>query len=523
MKLIPEEPVGRWLRRPLKIVAALLTFPALVFALLVDLVYLGDQWTVQPGLERKRWLADYQKIKKTLEQSYPNLDWTLEKGEPNLPLLDRVARAAIEKAATRAEADEAMQRFVDTFKDGHLDLRPPRVPRWETFKLTLNVDALSRHTPPREACAVLGYDGGRAYTLPFDFTGPGVAPFHRLSDANAFAAGILDLDRPSRRVGIVRIASFDTDDYQRTCRDEWSRLRLSLETTCERECVGQFRTAVRNRLLLQLESRIRQFRRAGVDLVALDLTDNPGGHGWYKPIGEILAGRVLPVPPAAFPRDRDTVAELDDYLARLDRSLALCPLDPARRREVEQSYRRYDAARTEALAPCDRSGIWTTDDAHDACSQLTSALPDDRQTLASLSLRSSLDHRFRDDLLEPAVYRAPRVSWGGPLAVLVDRDTASAAEILAGILQDWAGATVIGEHSYSCGGGWHRGDRPFGLVYSDLELHVPDEVKYRRDGSNYRAGIEPDLLTGWGPDQSEAERARWLIEALREVLAMGSH
>ncbi len=331
------------------------------------------------------------------------------------------------------------------------------------------------------------------------------APFRRLSDANAFAAGILDLG--GRRVGIVRIASFDDDDYQRTCRDEWSRLRLTLETTCERECRDRFRLAVRDRLLLEFESRIRQFRRAGVDLVVLDLTRNPGGYGWYEPIGTILAGRELPVPPSAFARDHATVAELDDYLARLDRSLALCPLDRARRRAVERSYRRYDAARAEALASCDRAGVWTEPPLPPAggegrvrgCSQLTSPIPDDRHTLASLSLRSSLDHRFRDDLLEPAVYRAPRVSWGGPLAVLVDRDTASAAEILAGTLQDWAGAAVIGEHTSGCGGGWHRGDRPAWLMYSDLELHVPDEVEYRRDGSNYRAGIEPDILTGWGP------------------------
>jgi hypothetical protein len=259
MELMPED--GRWLRRPIKIVAAAVGVTALALALLADLVYLGDQWHEEPRLERMRWFADYQRIKETLERSYPNLDWTLESGKPNLALLDRVASKAIAKATTRAEAEDAMRRFVNTIGDGHLTLRPPRVPRWETFKLTLNVDVLSSHTPSREACAVLGFDGGRAYTLPFDFTG--FAPFRRFADANAFAAGILDLDgRPGgrrRRVGIVRIASFDEEDYQRTCRDEWSRFRLDLETSCERECRGKFRAAVRDRLLLEFEIRMRQF------------------------------------------------------------------------------------------------------------------------------------------------------------------------------------------------------------------------------------------------------------------------
>src|SRR5262249_45762679 len=152
------------------------------FALLVDIVYLSEEWE-SVSSERPRWFADYARIKKILEQSYPNLEWTLAQGNVDLPLLDRVATAAIAKASSRAEAELAMQKFVDAFGDGHLQLRPPRIPRWETVKLTLGVDVLSRHTPPREACAVLGFDGWRAYSIPFDFVG--LAPFHRLSDASA--------------------------------------------------------------------------------------------------------------------------------------------------------------------------------------------------------------------------------------------------------------------------------------------------------------------------------------------------
>ena len=90
--------------------------------------------------------------------------------------------------------------------------------------------------------------------------------------------------------------------------------------------------------------------------------------------------------------------------------------------------------------------------------------------------------------------------------------------MLAGTLQDYGGAIVIGEHSASAGAGWHRGDWPTTFRKSALELHVPDSVEYRRDGSSYRAGIEPDILTGWGPDEDAAEKGKWLVGALRQAL-----
>lgn len=510
MKLMPEG--GRRLRHLLKFSLTSIGVAVLASALLLDLVALSVLWKDAAAEERANWLAEYRQIRSAIEETYPNLEWTLEKAELDLVALDRDTTERIEDATSRHQAERAMRGFVDAFGDGHLSLHRPKRPDWEVEKL--KVDVLSRNTPPGNACATLGYDGSRAYALPFDFAG--LAPFKRFADANAFFAGVLTID--SHRVGVVRVASFDDTDYVRSCRDEWSRLRLTLDTTCERECRANLKMTVRNRLILQFESRIRQFKAAGVELVVVDLTENYGGHAWYEPLGSVLTGKDLPRPPTSLVRGSKTVAELDEYMARLDRSIALCPPPPARRRLLERNYRQLDAARTEALAPCNRGGIWSEDGAMPVCSQLTSPLPYDSDALAGLDVRPESDRRFVDTFLEPVRYRLPRVAWRGRLAVRVDRNSWSAAELLAGILQDYGGAIVIGEHSGSAGGRWHRGHSPYTFKHSRLELHVPDEVEYRRDGSNYRDGIEPDLLTGWGPDQDASEKARWLIEALRQVL-----
>ena len=286
MKLMPQR--GRRLRRLLKFFFTAIGVAVTGGVLLLDLAVLSVCWTSVAAEERASWLVEYRQIRRAIEETYPNLEWTLAKGELNLAALDRDTTARIESATTRSEAERAMRSFVDAFGDGHLSLQPRRTPDWEVEKR--KVYALSRSTSPETACATLGYDGWRAYSLPFDFSN--LAPFKRFTDANAFDAGVLTLD--GRRVGIVRVASFDDDSYRRTCRDEWSKLRLTLDTTCERECRSRVKKAVRNRLILHFESRIRQLHAAGVELVVLDLTENPGGYGWYEPLGTILTGRICP-------------------------------------------------------------------------------------------------------------------------------------------------------------------------------------------------------------------------------------
>jgi carboxyl-terminal processing protease len=89
------------------------------------------------------------------------------------------------------------------------------------------------------------------------------------------------------------------------------------------------------------------------------------------------------------------------------------------------------------------------------------------------------------------VYRAnSRAVWKMPLHVLIDHDSASASEILAGALKDHRRAVVVGERSYGKGSVqsiFSLRSAPAGLKLTTAKFYSPRNRPYSEQG------VEPDL------------------------------
>jgi carboxyl-terminal processing protease len=100
---------------------------------------------------------------------------------------------------------------------------------------------------------------------------------------------------------------------------------------------------------------------------------------------------------------------------------------------------------------------------------------------------------------------------GVPLVVLVDRDTASAAEIAAGALRERAGAVLVGERTYGKGLAQAlRRDDALGVGWqvTNSAWRLPSGVALQEPGGE-RTGLAPDVDVPLSPGE------RMLVTELR--------
>lgn len=90
--------------------------------------------------------------------------------------------------------------------------------------------------------------------------------------------------------------------------------------------------------------------------------------------------------------------------------------------------------------------------------------------------------------------RNPAVSYAGPLVVLVNRLSASASEILAGALQDYGRAIIVGD-SKTHGKGTVQAIRPLGFDDRLGSIKTTSSIFYRITGNSTQLkGVIPDIV-----------------------------
>jgi hypothetical protein len=84
-------------------------------------------------------------------------------------------------------------------------------------------------------------------------------------------------------------------------------------------------------------------------------------------------------------------------------------------------------------------------------------------------------------------------AWSGPVLILSDRGTASAAEEFIVWLHGSKAATLIGERTMGAGCGYVDGGNPSYLKAVPLALRMPNCARFLLDGTNEIEGSKPDV------------------------------
>lgn len=120
---------------------------------------------------------------------------------------------------------------------------------------------------------------------------------------------------------------------------------------------------------------------------------------------------------------------------------------------------------------------------------------------------------FEPDSGERATLRG-NGTWRGPLLVLADRGTGSAAEDFVAWLQQNKVATVLGDRTAGAGCGYVNGGNPTRLSVVPVDVWMPNCARLLDDGTNEVEGIAPDVPLPMGESADPAVQARRLMAFL---------
>jgi len=459
------------------------------------------------------WLQDYANLKQSMEMRYSNLAWFASpEGGVDLPALDRRTLAALKSAASTEDARSALLDFVRSFHDGHFSQLSALAPPLAAKSARPDNPVYSRQDAAG-GCAALGYalEGTTAFSVPFE----SLAGFHLLSDGltQPFRAGILKYGDNPARLAIVRIHEFE-NTHPALCVEAWGQ--DDVWDPQGKFVRGALRRAVEQRWYEALAGLLRKFKADGVAAVLVDIGNNSGGDDSGDIAARLFTANRLHSSPLWMSQNETVSAPyFDEQLTALRRAVEI---DPAAKEIVEQSLSTF-AAQKEKLAQtvCPMDWVWRERRPWNAqpCRRLTVA-GSAGGPLADLAPGAVADPRVARTLHWPTLIAPLWGAWTGPVYVLTDQRTYSAAEMFAAVLQNNRAAKIVGEKTGGDGCGFMNNPEPLVLPNSRLRFRIPNCVRIKADGTDEVAGVIPDIPVL--PAEGENARPR-AVRLLSELYA----
>ncbi len=480
-----------------------------IFSLLAAVLVVGLCAASTPAginakpFDSKPWLADLDQVRETFLTKYANLEWAVFQREADLPALFADTESRVKKATNEWEARSAFERFARKLGDGHVVFDWPRS----------SSHATEPPGTPQEQCVALGYDA-RMRAAPLAANAAGYHPLSTLQ-SDEFPAGVIPLN--SQLIGVLQIGVFTPQGFPALCRSALRELAIAADKPCDDACSDRVQDWASAQLTRDLAAQLRALKEAGATVLVVDVAGNGGGTEWAEAAARMVTGTRLRSEEMEFVRgehwaksfadDEASLRHFADQASGPDRALLLNLAD-----EIE-------ARRKVALTRCDAAPLWQG--AHPACSWLGRGFYGSGflATADPLQLRGK---PWAALLFTPMEFPYEEGVWTGPLIVLVDRNTGSAASEFAAVLQDNRAAIIMGEPA-GAGCGHTNGGTPTVLANSKATLELPDCARLRADGSNEVMGILPDISVAFsGVDGAHLRGARFMAKLPEAVeLAAG--
>jgi hypothetical protein len=466
-------------------------------SLIISCLLLSAAASASDSFDLKPWLEDLDQAQEAFGTKYANLEWAVVEREIDLSALFADARAQLQSAASDVDARAAFDRLARRLGDGHVLFR------WSK-------DQHPAPTPNAN-CTALGYNtrslGGPAAALV-----PGYSPLP-VAPAAEFPAGTIELT--DRKVGVIKIGTFTPQGLPQLCADALTALKLSPEMLCDKACSNQIDTLVGDRMTRDLEAQIRIIKTTGADVLLIDIANNGGGTQWAEAAARMVTSVRLKSARVGFVRGPHWGKYFADTEADL-RAAAKGAVGNDRKMLIGLAAQAHTYGQ-EAAMPCDSEPLWYGK--IPSCNWLVPGFYSSG-VIDSADPNAIRNKPWATHIFAPIRYPYNEGVWRGPLIVLVNGGTGSAAEEFAAILQDNHAAVVMGAPTVGAGCGHTNGGTPTTLKNSGGVLELPDCARFRADGSNEVMGVQPDVLVGLQAQDGPHRQGIKIAEKLPQAVSL---
>jgi hypothetical protein len=455
----------------------------------------GQEQSVQERWNPQPWIDDLHQIRRTLETKYANLEWLIKGREVSLDWLFDDAQSRISVADNDAQARSVFERLLRKIDDGHVTLD------WPSAQISPAERASSPITPSiPDFCHSLGY----AEKTGLVDVVSGLASYRRLDSDPILPIGLATIG--GVRVGLIRIAVFMPKFTPSLCIDAVQELKISPATACSDSCEDAIERAAYSRMTTIFDEHLRRLSSEGASALVVDITNNGGGSEWAEATVRMLSRKQLVSEPLEFVRGSHWAKHWEGVAHELQD--AAKSANPEDKRELmkwaDQAIKAKEAA--EQSCPLNSGCPWL------GRAGFSTGL------VGAASATSFLGKSWGPTVFSPAEYSYHDAVWTGPVIVVTDQGTGSAAEEFAAVLQDNHAAFIVGARTVGAGCGHTDGGTPTVLDHTKAVLEVPDCARIRADGSNEVNGVTPDYLIPWRADDGPIFKAHLLEKILPGVL-----
>lgn len=445
-----------------------------------------------PAFDPKPWLEDLAQVRDAMQTGYANLDWAVQDREAKLPALFDEAADRIRAAKSDGDARAALERFGRRIGDGHIAFLWP---------------SGGSNDGPAKPCD--SYDAAMA-GQPVAANMPGYQPLPN-ANVETFPAGLITIG--NKRVGVIRIGLFMPQAWPSLCAAALKALAIPQDKPCDDACGTRIYNWAHTRMTADLAAHMAALKAAGAQVLLIDTANNSGGSEWAEAAAQMLTNKPLKAERVDFVRSKAWADKLKADEAEL-RGYAVRATG-AEQTELLALADQIHAKAIAAATPCDGSKFWrgeTPDCAWRVEGFYATGL------LAHADAAKYRGKPYAATVYSPAQYPFTPALWTGPLVVLIDRNSYSAAEEFAAVLQDNHAALIVGEPTGGAGCGHMIEGLETKLKNSGGTFQMPDCTRIRADGTNEIRGIQPDILIGFTPRDGAKLKARRLFDALARVL-----